>query len=100
MSDFCLVLSIPPSVEEKLLDLLLGAVSNGVFTTIPAFSHGTAIGRLSSLEQVMGRSASVQVQILVTEEEMNDLLQRLRVEFCGTKLRYWASPVAARGEIE
>ena len=100
MSRFCLVLLGPPSLEEKLLDVLLDAVGDEVFTSIPTFSHGTSHGRLSSVEQVMGRSAAVQVQILVTEEEMTDLLQRLREVFRGTGLRYWASPLALDGEIE
>ncbi len=100
MSRFCLVLLSPPSVEEKLLDVLLDTVGNEVFTSAATFSHGTAGGHLSNLEQVMGRSASVQVQILATEDEMNDLLRRLRDEFRGTGLRYWASPLALEGEIE
>lgn len=100
MSNFCLVLLAPPSVEEKLLDVLLGTVGNEVFTSIPTFSHGTSHGRLSSVEQVMGRSAAVQIQIVLTEEEMNDLLERLRNEFRGTGLRYWASALALQGEIE
>jgi hypothetical protein len=100
MSRFCLVLLGAPSLEEKLLDVLLDAVGDEVFTSIPTFSHGTSHGRLSSVEQVMGRSAAVQVQILVTEKEMTDLAQRLREEFRGTGLRYWASALAAEGEIQ
>ena len=97
---FCLVLLCPPSVEEKLIDLLLGSEGNEVFTSVPTFSHGTAHGRFSNIEQVMGRSASVQVQIIVTQSELDDLLQRLRSEFRGTGLRYWASALALEGEIE
>lgn len=100
MSNFCLVLLAPPSVEEKLLDVLLGTVGNEVFTSIPTFSYGASHGRLSSVEQVMGRSAAVQIQIVLTEAEMNDLLERLRNEFRGTGLRYWASALALQGEIE
>ena len=100
MSDFCLVLLAPPSVEEQLLDVLLEAVGNEVFTSIPAFSHGMSHGRLNSVEQVLGRSAAVQIQILVTEAEMNDLVERLRSEFRGTGLRYWASALVQQGEIE
>ena len=100
MSRFCLVLLGAPSLEEKLLDMLLDAVGDEVFTSIPTFSHGTSHGRLSSVEQVMGRSAAVQIQILVTETEMADLLQRLREEFRGTGLRYWASALAAEGEVQ
>lgn len=99
MPEFCLVMVAPPEVEEKLLDALLSAVGNEVFTSTPSFSHGTAQGRLSSVEQVMGRSRSVQVQIIVTEAEMAALLQELRTSFAGTGLRYWAMPLAALGEI-
>ncbi|MHB1123179.1 MAG: DUF3240 family protein [Ramlibacter sp.] len=96
----CLTLLAAPSVEEKLLDVLLDAVGEEVFTSVPTFSHGTSHGRFSNVEQVLGRSAAVQVQILVSEEEMNDLLRRLSEEFRGTGLRYWASALAAEGEIE
>ena len=99
MREFCLVMVAPPEVEEKLLDVLLSAVGNGVFTSTPSFSHGAAHGRLSSVEQVMGRSRSVQVQIIVTEAEMAALLQTLRTSFAGTGLRYWAMPLAVLGEI-
>jgi len=100
MSKFCLTLLSSPSIEEKLLDLLLDAVGNEVFTSVPTFSHGLSHSRLSNEEQVMGRSASAQFQIIVTEQGMTALLQRLRDEFRGTGLRYWASPLAAEGEIE
>ena len=100
MSRFCLSLLAPPSIEEKLLDTLMEAVGDEVFTSVPTFSHGMAHGRMSSIEQVLGRSAAVQIQILLTEEHMSDLLQRLREEFAGTGLRYWASPLAIEGEIE
>ena len=97
--ELCLVMVAPPEIEEKLLDVLLAAVGNEVFTSTPIFSHGTAQGRLSSVEQVMGRSRSVQVQIIVTEAEMATLLQLLRESFAGTGLRYWAMPLAGLGEI-
>lgn len=99
MSEFCLTMVCAPDIEEKLLDVLLSAVGNEVFTSSPSFSHGTAQGRLSNVEQVMGRSRSVQVQIIVTEVEMAQLLELLRESFGGTGLRYWATPLAAQGEI-
>ena len=100
MSRLCLTLMAPPSIEEKLFDLLLESEGDELFTSVPAFSHGMSLGRLSSLEKVLGRSASVQVQILVTEEEMNRLLDRLRQQFPGSGLRYWASPLALEGEVK
>ena len=100
MSRFCMVLLAPPNIEEKLLDVLLDAVGDEVFTSVPTFSHGMSHGRLSSMEQVMGRSAAVQIQILLTEPAMNDLVARLQEEFRGTGLRYWASALVLEGEIE
>lgn len=101
MTKFCLTLLSPPSVEEKLLDLLLEAVGDAeVFTSVPTFSHGLAHSRLSKEELVMGRSASAQFQIIVTEAEMSALLQRMREQFRGTGMRFWASPLAIEGEIE
>lgn len=99
MSEFCLAIVCAPSIEEKLLDALLVSVGNEVFTSTPTHSHGTAHGRMANLEQVLGRSHSVKVEILVTEEEMTRLLQTLRESFKGTGLRYWAWPLAAKGEI-
>ena len=66
MSEFCLALVCPPSIEEKLLDALLVSAGNEIFTSTPTFSHGTAHGRMDNLEQVMGRSRSVKVEIIVT----------------------------------
>jgi len=100
MSKFCLALVCPPEIEEKLLDALLMTAAEEIFTSTPTFSHGTAHGRMDSVEQVMGRSRSIQVQIVVTEDEMKRLLQTLRESFAGTGVRYWAVPLAAEGEIE
>jgi hypothetical protein len=101
MAKHSLTLLCLPSVEEKLLDLLLEAVGDDeVFISAPTFSHGLSHSRLSNEEQVMGRSASAQFQVILTEAEMSALLQRLRGELRGTGLRYWATALTAEGEIE
>lgn len=99
MSKFCITLICPREVEEKLLDTLLTRVGNEVFTSTPTYSHGTAQGRLSNLEKVLGRSRSVQVQLIATDSELQQLTQLLAQQFQGTGLRYWASPLACEGEV-
>ena len=99
MSKFCLTLICAREVEEKLLDTLLTTVEGEVFTSAPTFSHGTAQGRLSNVEKVMGRSRSVQVQIITTGEELASLIELLQQRFKGTRLRYWASALAVEGEV-
>lgn len=97
--DFCLTLICPPTVEEKLLDLLLANAGSEVFTSTPTASHGTAQGRLTATEQVMGRSHAVQVNVLLTNEDLNRLRALLQREFAGTGVRYWACPLACEGEF-
>ena len=99
MNKFCLTLICPREIEEKLLDTLLTEVDDEVFTSTPTFSHGTAQGRLSSVEKVMGRSRSVQVQIVTTDEELSGLIGLLTLRFKGTGLRYWATALSVEGEV-
>ncbi len=99
MSKFCLTLICARELEEKLLDTLLTNVQDEIFTSTPTFSHGTAPGRLSKVEQVIGRSRSVQVQIVTTADELAALIELLKTEFNSTGLRYWASALTAEGEV-
>ena len=99
MSKYCFSLICDPDVEEKLLDALLTTFDDEIFTSTPVFSHGTAHGRLSAGEQVMGRSRSVFVQIIVTAEESIALDALLRRDFAGTGIRFWTTALAAEGEI-
>lgn len=99
MSKSCLTLILDPKIEEKLLDLLLEVAGDELFVSTPTFSHGTAYGRLSDEEKVMGRSHAVRVQILITDGKQEELLQLLRERFAGTGLRYWATPLSTDGEI-
>ncbi len=99
MPNHCLTLICPREVEEKLLDTLLTAVASEVFTSTPSFSHGLAPERLSAVEKVLGRSRSVQVQIITTEAELAPLIELLQQGFKGTGLRYWATALSAEGEV-
>ena len=99
MADCCLTLICPPAIEEKLLDTLLATAGNEVFTSTPTFSHGTAPGRWSTTEQVMGRSRAMQVNVLLTNDELGQLRQLLQRDFAGTGVRYWATPLAFDGEF-
>jgi len=96
---YCLTLICPPGVEEKLLDTLLAHAGNEVFTSTPTFSR-TSQGRLTATEQAMGRSRAVQVNIVLTVQELTDLRALLQREFAGTGVRYWATALAFEGAFE
>ncbi len=100
MHEYCLNLVCPLLVEEKLLDVLLDSDDADVFTTAHVHSHGITRGKLSTQEQVMGRSQATQVRVLLTEKAMRSLLERIQSECAGTGIRYWASPIALEGEIK
>ena len=100
MDKYCLNLLCPPESEEKLLDLLLESAVDRLFTTSRAYSHGAEHSQLSNLEQVMGRSRSVLVQVLLDRDELEALLAQLGQSFAGVGLQYWATPVALQGEIK
>lgn len=99
MTDLCLYLLCPASLEEKLLDLLLMHPDLAVFTSTRTAAHGLAFGALSANEQVLGRALATQVQVLMAASQRDAVLEALRQEFAGAGLRYWISPVAHAGEI-
>ena len=48
----------------------------------------------------MGRSSSVQIQLIVTEEQLNNTLVTVHLKFKGTGLCYWAYELSAEGVVE
>lgn len=47
----------------------------------------------------MGRSRAVQVNVLLTNDELGQLRELLQRDFAGTGVRYWATPLAFNGEF-
>ena len=100
MPKHCLLLVCGPDIAEKLLDALLTSVPDQVFTSTATFSHGTPHGRLSGMEQVMGRSASMQIQLIVTEEQLSQTLEMVHQKFKGTGVCFWACELSVEGVVE
>lgn len=99
MTKLCLTLMFRPTVEEKLIDLLLSGPSDHLFSSFSTAVHGLDTASLGATERVLGRAEASQIQILLQEDELEPLLNRLRQELPGAKLRYWATPVLLEGEI-
>lgn len=99
MAKLCFSIICTSAIEEKLLDLMLTSFPEDVFTSMPIFSHGTLPGQMSAIEQVIGRSGSVCVQILLSADESEALQELLRRDFAGTGIRFWATELVADGEI-
>lgn len=99
MPNYCLSLVCTAEVAERLVDTLLSTIPEQVFTSTPTSSDGTPHARLGNMEQVMGRSSSVQIQVMTSEAQLDALLQRLRQEYKGTGLCFWASELSVEGVI-
>ena len=99
MSELCLTLLCSPALEEKLLDLLLLSSEAAVFTSTPTAEHGSAFGRLSPTEQVLGRALATQIQVLLAAKDKESILEAIREQFAGAGLRFWVTPVIEAGEI-
>lgn len=99
MSELCLTLLCPLTVEEKVLDLLLLLPTTTTFTSTPTAAHGLVAGNLSETEQVMGRARATEIQVLFAAADKTALLDAIRQQMAGTGIRYWVTPVVEAGEI-
>lgn len=100
MHEYCLNLVCKPAVEEPLLDLLREVDDVETFTSFSTHHYGADATRLSAEEQVLGRSRSIHLQLLLDEPAMTRLLARIAKSLSGTGIRYWATRVAFEGEIK
>lgn len=71
------LVTIPPALEEMLIDMLLGNATTSAFTSVAARGHGSDHERLSLSEQVSGRRKQKQFQIELAEPEAQGLLTAL-----------------------
>jgi len=99
MSDLCLTLLCPPTLEEKLLDMLLITPAVSLFTSASTAAHGASTGQLSPSEQVLGRALATQIQVLFASADKETLLSSIQQQFGGTGLRYWIAPILEQGEF-
>ncbi|XUM19456.1 DUF3240 family protein [Bradyrhizobium oligotrophicum S58] len=96
----CLTLIVPDALRSEVLDHL-SEQSDLVtgFTASEAAGHGARVRLRSAAERVKGHADEVVVRIVLQEEDLERLLERLRSAFAGTELVYWVVPVTAFGII-
>ncbi|MGJ5178434.1 DUF3240 family protein [Bradyrhizobium oligotrophicum] len=97
----CMTLIAPRALREELFDYVNEQtdVVTG-FTASDAAGHGARVRLRTAAEQVKGHADEVVVRIVLQEEDVERLLERLRRAFAGTKLVYWVVPVTAFGTID
>ena len=97
MNETMLVLNLDPRLQEDLVDYLLGLPYVTGFTAYKVHGHGDHVG-MSISEQVSGRRDRLQVEIILGENNIQGLLDRLAVEV-GKGITYWQQLICNRGEV-
>lgn len=96
----CLTIILPKIFEEDLVDHLLEHpewVSG--FTTTDVNGHGRAVAYHGSAEEVRGRVARVQVQIVMEQANTQPLIAHLKESMHSAEIAYWVTPVAEFGRF-
>jgi hypothetical protein len=77
------LVTVPPTLEELLIDLLLAHEATSAFTSVAAHGHGADHDLLSLPEQVSGRRKQVQFHVELKETAASELLTSLQEAIPG-----------------
>ena len=94
-----IVLNVPPSLEEPIVDWLLAREGGAGFTSFPVFGHSTSHEDLSPAEQVSGRQRRQQFQIQLSEDAVESFLDDARLAFGTASVHYWVLPLFEGGHL-
>jgi Protein of unknown function (DUF3240) len=92
-------ISVPPALEDSVVDWLLERDSESGFTAYHAYGHGSSHEHLTISEQVRGRQRRTIFRVVVTLPELDGLLAKLESDFGGADLYYYAVPILRSGHL-
>ena len=91
-----LILIVPPSLEEMLVDVLLVQDRISGFTSSKVSGHGSGHGdgkALSIVEQVTGRQQRIQFMMHAAVIDLKVLVATLKAKFRSSDIHYILTPV-------
>lgn len=91
-----LILIVPPTLEEMLVDILLVQDKISGFTSSKVSGHGTVHGEneaLSIVEQVTGRQQRIQFMMHAAVLDLKVLVATLKAKFRCSDIHYILMPV-------
>ena len=96
----CLKLVLPKTLEEQVIDHLLGHPEwVGTFVALRAEGHGAPHSIATIAEQVRGRAERVAIEILLDANDALDLIEHLKTDLPNADIAWWLSPVLAAGDF-
>jgi hypothetical protein len=92
-------LSVPPVLEERVIDWLLARPDVGAFTSSVAYRYGADSAALSTAEQVSGRQRSAEVTLEMLAEAVESWLRDFAADFADREIGYRVTPVLRSGYL-
>ena len=97
--DVLVILNVPPSLEDHVMDWLVSRPEGSGFTSMPVSGYGADADELSIAEQVAGRQQRVQFEVQMPAAVVDDFLEDAGSALGNTAIRYWVLPVLAGGHL-
>ncbi|MGW8369547.1 MAG: DUF3240 family protein [Gammaproteobacteria bacterium] len=93
------VISVPPMLEDQMIDWLLERDEAAGFTSVAVSGHSSDPLHLTIAEKVSGRQRRLQFQVQIAASDLEAFTGGLTSEFAGTDLHYWVLPLLAAGSL-
>lgn len=97
--DVILILVVPVTLEEAVVDWLLEHAPERGFTSSLAYGHSENLEDMSLSEQVTGRRRRVRFEVVCPHMDGVRHVESLKGAFQGTGIHYWLMPVVEAGRI-
>ncbi|PZN73669.1 MAG: DUF3240 domain-containing protein [Candidatus Methylumidiphilus alinenensis] len=94
-----ITLTVPPSIEESIVDWLLQFNDHSGFTSQWANGHSSQMEGLNLAEQVAGRKQQIRFQMHINTDDLPRFMDTLKRDFADAGLHYWVTPVIDVGHI-
>ncbi len=98
-NEYQVTITVSPSLEEIMVDWLLGFGTDHDFVSFPVDSHSSNHEGLSLAEQVAGRKKRLRFQIAIGSGELAAFLDRLKQDFQGSGIHYRVVPFVESGHL-
>ncbi len=92
-------LTVPPSIEESVVDWLLQFDDHAGFTSHKANGHSSRLEGLNLAEQVAGSKEQIRFQMHIASTDLPRFMDTLRKDFIDAGLHYWVTPLIEVGRI-
>ena len=98
-SAFTVTINLAPTLEERIIDWLLGRQDVDTFTGVTTYSHGASSGDFSVAEQVSGRRRRVELRVELKADVLDDWLAAFCERFSGADVSYFVAPILRAGRL-